>query len=114
MATATLDNATGSLVLDGAKVFPLILSDGPPRGGTTPPPHSGDAWAEIAQDGRGANFLRTGQTLASPWALANIDAQIAEERATMDAAHQHRLYCWPRLVNAANLRRSVRSVSSAI
>jgi hypothetical protein len=103
MATATLDGATGSLVLDGVKVFPLILSDGPPRGGTTPPPHSGDAWAEIAQSGRGANFLRTGRTLASPWALANIDAQIAEERATMDAAHDHGLYCWPRLVNAANL-----------
>jgi hypothetical protein len=103
MSTATIEHATGSLVLDGAKVFPLILSDGPPRGGTTPPPHSSDAWTEIAQSGRGANFLRTGRTVASPWTLADIDAQIANERATMDAAHEHGLYCWPRLVNAANL-----------
>jgi hypothetical protein len=42
LATATLDSATGSLVLDGFKVFPLILSDGPPRGGTTPPPQGRD------------------------------------------------------------------------
>src|SRR5207247_5434488 len=98
-----LDDAPRCLVLDGVKVCPLILAAGPPRGGTTPPPHGGDAWTEIAQNGRGANFLRTGQTLASPWTLANIDAQIADERATMDAAHDHGLYCWPRLVNAANL-----------
>ena len=101
MANATIDQATGALTLDGSKLFPLILSDGPPRGGKTP--HNTDAWAEIAQQGRGANFLRTGRTLASPWSLANIDAQIAEELATMDEAHAHGLYCWPRLVNAANL-----------
>lgn len=101
MASAAIDHATGSLTLDGTKVFPLILSDGPPRGGKTP--DNADAWAEIAHNGRGANFLRTGRTLAAPWSLANIDAEIADELATMDAAHAHGLFCWPRLVNAANL-----------
>lgn len=112
MATAAIDQATGSLTLNGRKVFPLILSDGPPRGGKTP--ENADAWAEISRSGRGANFLRTGRTIASPWTLAGIDAQIADELATMDAAHAHGLYCWPRLVNAANLPATTNSASEQI
>jgi hypothetical protein len=112
MPNAAIDPATGSLTLNGAKVFPLILSDGPPRGGKTP--ENAEAWAEIARNGRGANFLRTGRTIASPWTLAGIDAQIADELATMDAAHAYGLYCWPRLVNAVNLPAATNSAPEQI
>src|SRR5262249_19068029 len=37
------------------------------------------------------------------WSLAQIDNQIASERATMDAAAAHGLHTWPRLGNAGNL-----------
>jgi beta-phosphoglucomutase-like phosphatase (HAD superfamily) len=101
MAKATIDAATGCLTLGGQKVFPLILSDAPPQNGKTP--DGKDAWAEIANDGRGANFIRSGRSLAHPWKLAEIDAQIAEEHARLDLAQQHGLHGWLRLVNAANL-----------
>lgn len=101
MAKATIDAATGCLTLDGQKVFPLILSDAPPQNGKTP--DGTDAWAEVANGGRGANFIRSGRSLAHPWKLAEIDAQIADERARLDLAHQHGLHGWLRLVNAANL-----------
>jgi hypothetical protein len=101
MSKASIDAATGCLVLDGQKVFPLLLSDAPPENGTTP---SGrDAWAEISNGGHGANFVRSGRTLRAPWSLADIDSQLVQERARMDLAHDHGLHCWPRLVNAANL-----------
>src|SRR5712691_11419302 len=101
MAKAAIDAATGCLTLEGHKVFPLIVSDAPPQNGKTP--EGKDAWGEIANGGRGANFIRSGRTLASPWDLAQIDAQIAAERTRMDAAQAHGLHCWLRLVNAANL-----------
>jgi len=101
MSAVTIDASTGCLVIGGQKVFPLGLSDAPPQGGTTP--DGKDAWAEIANGGLGANFIRTGRTLASPWNLAQIDAQIAQERTRMDAAQAHGLHCWLGLVNAANL-----------
>jgi hypothetical protein len=101
MSTATIDSTTGCLLLDGERVFPLILSDPPPLGGKTP--DGSDAWTEIANGGLGANFIRSGRTIAKPWVLTQIDNQIAEERQRMDAAHDHGLHCWLRLVNAANL-----------
>jgi len=97
----TIDPATGSLSIAGRKVFPLIVSDAPPLNGKTP--DGKDAWAELSHGGLGANFIRSGRTLASPWTLAQIDEQIAAERARMDAAEAHGLHCWLRLVNAANL-----------
>ena len=100
MSVVTID-ATGSLVIDGQKVFPIGLSDPPPLGGATP--DGKDAWTEIANGGLGATFIRSGRTLASPWSLAQIDNQIAAEKARMDAAAAHGLHTWLRLVNAADL-----------
>ena len=110
MAIAAVDSATGCLILDDEKVFPLILSDAPAQDGKTP--DGKDAWGEIANGGLGANFIRSGRTLAKPWVLGQIDAQIAEERQHMDIAHAHRLHCWLRLVNAANLPASTAGVVS--
>ena len=101
MPPATIDPATGSLTIGGRKIFPLIVSDAPPLNGKTP--DGKDAWTELSHGGLGANFIRSGRTLAKPWNLAQIDQQIAEERARMDAAQAHGLHCWLRLVNAADL-----------
>src|SRR6266536_1213630 len=111
MASVTIDPATGCLVRDGQKLFPLILSDPPPQDGTTP--DGKDAWTEITNGGLGANFIRSGRTLRSPWALTQIDAQIAEEKQRMEAAQAHGLQCWLRLVNAADLPAATTSTSDA-
>ena len=90
----SIDGPTGSLVVNGQKVFPLGLSDPPPLGGTAP--GGNDAWAEIAS--AGANFIRSGR---ANWNLQQIDEQIAQERTRMDHAGAHHLLCWPRLAEAA-------------
>jgi len=95
MSTVGID-ATGSLVVDGQKVFAIGLSEAPPMGGKTR--DGRDAWAEVASVG--VNFVRTG---LRDWGLQQIDSQIAAERARMDAAAAHGMYCWPRLGNAGNL-----------
>jgi hypothetical protein len=90
----TIDGQTGSLVVNGQKLFPLGLSEAPPYGSTAP--GGTDAWAEIAS--AGANFMRAGR---NDWSLAQIDAQIAQERDRMDHAGAYNLLCWPRLTEAA-------------
>lgn len=75
-------------MVGGRKVFPLVLSDGPPL----------DAFAEIAAGG--ANFIRVGR---HDWSVESIDEQIAEEREVLDAAAAHGLHCWLQLGNVPNL-----------
>jgi hypothetical protein len=94
MAVVTIDGATGSLVVNGQKLFPLGLSNPPPLGATAP--GGGDAWAEIA--GGGANFIRAGR---SDWNLQQVDQQIAQERSRMDQAGTRQLLCWTRLGETA-------------
>jgi hypothetical protein len=96
MAAVTIDGPTGLLVVNGQKVFPLGLSDPPPLGTEAPGGH--DAWAEIAS--AGANLIRSGR---NDWNLQQIDQQIAQEQARMDAAAAHQLHTWPRLAEAGNL-----------
>ena len=95
MSTVAIDS-TGCIVIDGQKVFPIGMSEAPPLGGKTR--DGRDAWAEVAS--AGANFLRSG---LRSWNLQQIDSQIAAERARMDGAAAHGMYCWPRLGNAGNL-----------
>src|SRR4051794_32257487 len=90
----TIDGQTGSLVVNGQKVFPLGLSEAPPFGGTAP--GGNDAWTEVGS--AGANLIRTGR---NDWNLQQIDQQIAAERDRMDHAGAHSLLCWPRLTEAA-------------
>jgi hypothetical protein len=96
MASVTIDRATGCLVIQGQKVFPLGLSEAPALGSQTP--DGKDGWAEVAS--AGVNFVRSG---FREWNLQQIEAQIAEERGRMDAAATRGLYCWPRLGNSGNL-----------
>ena len=96
MSVVEVDRATGALVLEGRTVFPLILSDGPPLGATTP--DGADALAELAAGG--ASFIRTGRSV---WSSESIDQQIAAEREVLDAAAAHGLHCWLRLGNVPDL-----------
>jgi hypothetical protein len=106
MSTVAID-ATGCLVIGGQKVFPIGLSEAPAPDGQTP--DGGNAWAEVAS--AGLNFVRSG---LREWNLQQIDAQIAAERARMDAAASHGMFCWTRLGNAANLPAAQGSVEEQI
>jgi len=98
---------TGSVVIDGQKVFPIGLSEAPAPDGQTP--DGRNAWAEVAS--AGVNFVRSG---LREWNLPQIDAQIAAERARMDAAASHGMFCWPRLGNAGNLPAAPGSVEEQL
>ena len=96
MSNVTIDPRTGVLVVNGTRVFPIVLSDGPPHGGKTP---SGrDALAEVAAAGVG--FVRTG---TADWSVEASDRQIAQERELLGAAAAAGLHCWTRLGELANL-----------
>jgi hypothetical protein len=95
VATVGIDAQTGSLVVNGQKVFPLGLSDAPPVGSTVPVTGQ-DAWAEIASGG--VNVVRSGR---SDWKLAQIDQQLTQERTRLDAAAAHHLFGWTRLGDTA-------------
>src|SRR6266511_1477373 len=96
MSAVAIDPATGSLVIDGAKVFPIGLSEAPQPDGQTR--DGRNAWDEVSS--AGVNFVRSGMR---EWRLQQVDAQIAAERARMDAAAARGMYCWPRLGNAGSL-----------
>jgi hypothetical protein len=107
VSAVSIDSATGSLVIDGAKVFPIGLSEPPSPSGQTR--DGRNAWVEVAD--AGVNLLRSG---LRQWSLPQLDAQIAAERARMDAAVAHGMYCWPRLGNAGNLPTTPNSVEEQI
>ena len=95
MSVVEIDRATGALVLGERKLFPIVLSNGPPLGAKAP---SGqDALAELAAGG--ANFIRTGRSI---WTPESLEQQIAAERDVLDAAAAHGLHCWLQLGNVAD------------
>lgn len=96
MSVVAVDRATGALVVEGRKVFPIVLSNGPPVGSKAP--GGGDALAELAAGG--ASFIRTGRR---DWNLESIDEQIAAERKVLDAAAAQGLHCWLQLGNVPDL-----------
>jgi hypothetical protein len=96
MGVVEVDRATGVLVVEGRKLFPLTLSNGPPLGAKAP--NGKDALAELAAGGAG--FIRTGRHI---WGAESIDQQIAAEREVLDAAAAHGLRCWLQLGNTPDL-----------
>src|SRR6266542_856780 len=96
MSAVTIDRATGALIIDGKRLFPIVLSNPPPLGAKTP--SGGDALTELAA--AGASVLRTGRP---DWSLDSVDEQITAERARLDAAAAHGLHCWPWLGQVPNL-----------
>ena len=92
-ATTRLDR-NGTILLDGRKVFPIVLAKGPERGTTTPA--GADALAEVAA--AGVNFLKIGPGTGT-WTSADIADAIAWNR----EAAARGLYTW---VNLATLSRA--------
>src|SRR5207253_8038251 len=79
MAVVGIDAATGSLLVGGTKVFPIVLSNGPPPASVAPNGRNG--LAEVA--GAGVGFLRTG---TGNWSPEFVAGQIQNERTLLDAA----------------------------
>jgi hypothetical protein len=96
MGVVGIDAATGSLLIGGKKVFPIILSNGPPPSSVAPSGRNG--LAEVASAGVG--FLRTG---TGNWTPEFAAGQIQNERKLLDAAAAHGLHCWTWLGRLPNL-----------
>ena len=96
VTAVSVDCSTGSLLVEGRKLFPIVLSNGPPVGAKAP---SGvDALAEVASGG--ASFIRAGRP---DWSLGSLDEQVAAELQVLDAAAAHGLHCWLQLGNVPDL-----------
>lgn len=96
--TVVTVGAGGVLEIGGRRVFPIAFSNGPYYDGTqpvppppprpAPTPGGGDSLAELA--GAGGTLLRTGM---GKWTAAASEAQIAAQKAWLDAAAAHGLGC---------------------
>jgi hypothetical protein len=82
----------GTVVLDGAKVFPIVLAKGPPLDGTTP--SGASAVGEVV--GAGANFFKVGPA-TTPWTSADI----ADAEAWDEALAGGRAYTWINLATVS-------------
>jgi hypothetical protein len=87
MSTVRIHRSTGSLLIDGKRVFPIVLSNGPPLGSKAP--NGRDGLAEVAD--AGVSFLRTGR---GDWDAGSLDGQLAAERERLDAAAALGLHSW--------------------
>ena len=95
MSTVTIGPA-GALLVDGSPLFPIVLSNGPAPGASTP--DGRNALAEVAA--AGVSFVRTGM---ADWNQPRIDSQLAAQRTLLDALAAHRLRAWLWLGDVPNL-----------
>src|SRR4051812_19605023 len=79
---------SGTLVVNGHKVFPIVLAKGPDATSTTPSGTS--AFAEVAA--AGVTFLKIGPPTA-PWTQGDIDDAKLQDR----AAAANGLFTWVNL-----------------
>ncbi len=93
-AGVTRFDADGTTLLDGAKVFPIVLAKGPEVGSTTPA--GGDAFDEVVS--AGVTFLKVGPA-TTVWTQADVDDALANDR----AAAARGIQTW---VNLATLSRA--------
>jgi hypothetical protein len=96
VSLVSVDRSTGALVVDGRRVFPIVLSNAPRPGAKTP--SGGDALAEVAAGG--VSFIRSGRP---DWNLESLGQQIVAERGLLDAAEAHGLRVWLQLGDVPNL-----------
>jgi hypothetical protein len=96
MSGVAVEGETGVFTVAGKRVFPVVLSNGPPLESTAPSGRNG--LAEVAA--AGVTMLRTGR---ADWTAAQVDGQIAAERNLLDAAAAHGLSCWTWLGKLPNL-----------
>ena len=83
-ATTRLD-AQGTVLVDGRKVFPIVLAKGP----------EGSGVAEVAD--AGVNFLKVGPA-SSPWVAADFDDALERNR----EAAARGIYTWVNLATLAD------------
>jgi hypothetical protein len=93
-AAVTRLDRHGTVLLNGRKVFPIVLAKGPPRGATTPA--GVDALSEVAA--AGVSFLKIGPA-QGVWS----DADTADAKAWNRAAAAHGLHTW---INLSTLSRA--------
>jgi hypothetical protein len=82
-----IDGATGSLVVDGQKFFPIGLSNPPPPDSKTPAGRNG--LEEVHANG--VNVVRTG---IADWSMAHADAQISKQEDFHKAIRDSGLLHW--------------------
>jgi hypothetical protein len=83
VAGVTRLDSNGTVVLNGAPVFPIVLAKGPPRDGTTPT--GANALAEVV--GAGVNFFKVGPATTT-WTSADItDANLWDQAAAAQGAY---------------------------
>ena len=93
-AATTSSDGTGTVLLDGAKTFPIVLAKGPEPEATTP--DGRDALAEVAS--AGATYLKIGPATVA-WTAADIEDAKQQNRAA--AANQ--LHTWVNLSTVARV-----------
>jgi hypothetical protein len=93
-AAVTHSDADGTTLLDGRKVFPIVLAKGPEPGSTAP--SGADALDEVVA--AGASFLKVGPA-TTVWSQADIDDALANDR----AAAARGIHTW---INLATLSRA--------
>src|SRR5712692_2449743 len=82
-AAVTTYDASGTVLLNDAKVFPITLGKGPPRDGTTP--SGADALNEVI--GAGVNFFKVGPA-TTIWTSADInDAELWDQAVAARGAY---------------------------
>src|SRR2546422_4393047 len=92
MPAVSIDPATGVLLVDGRRVFPIVLSNGPPPAKKAPNGRNG--LAEVAD--AGVTFIRLG---TANWSAAEVPAQ----HTLLDATADHGLLGWLWLGELPNL-----------
>ena len=87
MPTVEVDKATGVLLVDGTKVFPIGFSNPPPLGAQAP--SSKPALKELKD--AGGNFIRVG---FEKWSPATVDSQLRKLGDRFEEAKQQGVHCW--------------------
>src|SRR5437899_2300589 len=82
-AAVTTYDASGTVLLNGTKAFPIALGKGPPRDGTTP--SGADALNEVI--GAGVNLFKVGPATTT-WTSADInDAELWDQAVAARGAY---------------------------
>jgi hypothetical protein len=91
-AAVTSSDSSGTVVLDGAKVFPIVLAKGPEHDATTPDGKNGYAAVAAA----GVTMLKIGPA-TTPWTTADLTSANADDQ----AAAANALSTWVNLSTVA-------------